>query len=380
MRIWLCLFCLMLITTHIRAEPKMFESVSIATLPGWKNDDHSKALETFQRSCQEILTTARGFKRHAKFGGELSDWQMICKAALKAQNAKTFFEENFLAFRIHDPDRPPGLLTGYYEPEAEGSLTKSADYQVPVYRKPQDLIALTEQDQAKTGAAYGRLVGSSTIPFFTRKEIEQGALANRGLEIVWLKSWVDAFFIHIQGSGRVKLPDGKFIRLAYAAKTGQPYTGIGGVLLAKGVGTKDTMSMELLRNWMKAHPHEARDLMWSNKSFIFFRQIEIPSADLGALGAQQVNLTPLRSLAVDRSIWMFGTPIWIDTRTPPESGAKPFQHLMVAQDTGTAIKGYVRGDVYWGWGEDASFNAGHMKSTGAMVVLLPKLVAARLKL
>ena len=178
----------------------------------------------------------------------------------------------------------------------------------------------------------------------------------------------------------INLPNGKIIRLAYAAKTGQPYTGIGGVLLAKGVGTKDTMSMELLRNWMKAHPADARELMWTNKSYIFFRQIEVPSAGLGALGAQQVNLTPLRSLAVDRSIWMFGTPIWIDTRTPPEAGAKPFQHLMVAQDTGTAIKGYVRGDVYWGWGADASFNAGHMKSAGTMVVLLPKLVAARLKL
>jgi len=178
----------------------------------------------------------------------------------------------------------------------------------------------------------------------------------------------------------VVLPDGKIIRLAYAAKTGQPYTGIGHVLLENGIGTKQTMSMEFLRNWMAANPDEARKLMWNNKSYIFFRAIDVPSPDLGALGAQQVNLTPLRSLAVDRSIWMFGTPIWIDTTTPPESGSKPFQHLMVAQDTGTAIKGHIRGDVYWGWGEDAAFNAGHMKSPGAMVVLLPKPVAARLKL
>ncbi len=358
----------------------MFEPISVSSLAGWQNDDHAKALETFQRSCREILTTAHGFKRLAKFGGELKDWQALCETALKAQNAKIFFEENFTAFRIHDPDRPQGLYTGYYEPEGEGSLTKTAEYQVPVYSKPQDLVALSETDQTKLGLAYGRMVAGKAAAFFTRKEIEQGALANRGLEIVWLKSWVDAFFIHIQGSGRVRLPNGKIIRLAYAAKTGQPYTGIGGVLLAKGVGTKDTMSMELLRNWMKAHPADARELMWTNKSYIFFRQIEVPSAGLGALGAQQVNLTPLRSLAVDRSIWMFGTPIWIDTRTPPEAGAKPFQHLMVAQDTGTAIKGYVRGDVYWGWGADASFNAGHMKSAGTMVVLLPKLVAARLKL
>ena len=358
----------------------MFEPISVTSLAGWQNDDHANALETFQRSCQEILSTAHGFKRLAKFGGELKDWQALCQTALKTKNPKAFFEENFAAFKIHDPDRPQGLYTGYYEPEAEGSLVKTTEYQVPVYNKPQDLVALSEADQTKLGLAYGKMVDGRPTAYSTRKEIEQGALANRGLEIVWLKSWVDAFFIHIQGSGRVRLADGKIIRLAYAAKTGQPYTGIGGVLLAKGVGTKDTMSMELLRNWMKAHPAEARELMWNNKSYIFFRQIEVPSLDLGALGAQQVNLTPLRSLAVDRSIWMFGTPIWIDTRTPPEAGAKPFQHLMVAQDTGTAIKGYVRGDVYWGWGQDASFNAGHMKSAGAMVVLLPKLVAARLKL
>lgn len=362
------------------AVARMFEPVKITTIAGWALDDHAKALQTFQRSCQEILTTAHGFKRDAMFGGKLEDWQLTCQFALKATNAKKFFEENFAAFKVNDPHRPEGLYTGYYEPEAEGSLVKTKDYEVPVYRKPHDLSALDEVAQKQTGLAYGRAVNGKAEAYFTRKEIEQGALEGRGLEICWLKSWVDAFFIHIQGSGRVKLPDGKIIRLAYAAKTGLPYTGIGGILLVKNVGTKDTMSMDLLRGWMKQHPHESRELMWNNKSYIFFRDIEVPSDDLGALGAQQVNLTPLRSLAVDRSIWMFGTPIWIDTTTPPEAGAKPFQHLMVAQDTGTAIKGHVRGDVYWGWGESAAFNAGHMKSAGSMVVLLPKLVAARLKL
>jgi membrane-bound lytic murein transglycosylase A len=358
----------------------MFEPVSISAQPGWAQDDHAKALQAFQRSCQEILTTAHGFKRDAAFGGKLEDWTALCKQALNTSNAKSFFEENFAAFKINDPLRPEGLYTGYYEPEAEGSLIRTNEYVVPVYRKPDDLKALDDAGQKQTGLAYGHIVNGKAEPYFTRKEIEQGALENHGLGICWLKSWVDAFFIHIQGSGRVRLPGGKFIRLAYAAKTGLPYTGIGGVLLAKGVGTKDTMSMELLRSWMKDHPSEARELMWNNKSYIFFRQIEVPSNDLGPLGAQQVNLTPLRSLAVDRSIWMFGTPIFISTTTPPESGVKPFRHLMVAQDTGTAIKGHVRGDVYWGWGDAAAFNAGYMKSAGAMVVLLPNLVAARLKL
>jgi membrane-bound lytic murein transglycosylase A len=372
-------FIVMCMIQNLMAQ-NMFEQVSISQQPGWPQDDHAKALQTFQRSCQEILTTAHGFKRAAAFGGKLEDWQSLCQLSLSAGNAKSFFEENFTALKVNDPARPEGLYTGYYEPEAEGSLVETAEYQVPVYRKPSDLTALDDEGQALTGLAYGRIVNGKAEAYYTRKEIEQGALRGRGLEICWLKSWVDAFFIHIQGSGRVKLPDGKTIRLAYGAKTGQPYSGIGGVLLAKGVGSKDTMSMELLRNWMKANPTEARELMWHNKSYIFFRQIEVPSAELGALGAQQVNLTPLRSLAVDRSIWMFGTPIWINTTTPPEAGAKLFQHLMVAQDTGTAIKGHVRGDIYWGWGEEAAFNAGHMKSAGAMVVLLPKLLAARLKL
>ncbi len=359
---------------------KMFEPVSIALQQGWTKDNHGKALETFQRSCQEILTSAHGFKREAAFGGTAEDWQQLCQDALKVTNAKDFFETNFAAFKIHDTARPEGLYTGYYEPEAEGSLTKSDTYAVPIYRKPQDLVALNAADQKSIGLAYGRIINGQAQTYFTRKEIEQGAIENQGLAICYLKSWVDAFFIHIQGSGRVILPDGKTIRLAYAAKTGQPYTGIGGVLLAKGVGTKQSMSMELLRQWMSEHPAEARDLMWTNKSYIFFRPIDVPFDDLGALGAQQVNLTPLRSLAVDRSIWMFGTPMWIDTTTPPESGSKPFQHLMIAQDTGTAIKGHVRGDIYWGWGEAAAFNAGHMKNAGSMVVLLPKLLAARLKL
>jgi membrane-bound lytic murein transglycosylase A len=380
MRLITCAIFFLASITSLDAAPKMFEPVKINELAGWAQDDHAKALQTFQRSCQEILTTAHGFKRAATFGGELSDWSMLCQQALTATDPKQFFETNFIALKVNDPERPQGLYTGYYEPEAEGSLVKTSEYQVPVYNKPADLKALDEQAQKQVGLAYGRIVDGKPEAYATRKEIEQGALDGKGLEICWLKSWVDAFFIHIQGSGRVKLPDGKIIRLAYAAKTGQPYTGIGHVLLEKGVGTKETMSMEFLRGWMSDHPAEARELMWNNRSYIFFRAIDVPSADLGALGAQQVNLTPLRSLAVDRSIWMFGTPIWIDTTTPLEAGSKPFQHLMVAQDTGTAIKGHVRGDVYWGWGEEAAFNAGHMKSAGSMVVLLPKLVAARLKL
>lgn len=352
---------------------------SFDEISGWLKDDHEKAREAFKRSYVEMKTTAHGFKREAEYGGTLDDWLSVPEAALETTDARQFFETHFVPFHVKDPVRPEGLFTGYYEPEAEGSLEKTDIYQVPIYRRPPELVAIKEIDRNPSGLAYGKILNGHAEAFFTREEVESGALAGRGLEIVWLKSWVDAFFIHIQGSGRIRLEDGRIIRLAYAAKNGQPYTGIGGVLLKQGVATPQTMSMQVLREWMALHPHEARALMWTNKSFIFFREINVPDSTLGALGAQQVHLTPYRSLAVDRSIWMFGTPIWLDTTTPPESpnGSQPFRHLMVAQDTGTAIKGHVRGDVYWGWGEDAAQIAGNMKSPGRMTVLLPHAVARK---
>jgi membrane-bound lytic murein transglycosylase A len=358
---------------------KILELTSFDKISGWLEDDHIKALEAFKRSYVEMKITAHGFKRSAEFGGTLDEWLSVPEAAHETIDARQFFETHFVPFHVEDPARPEGLFTGYYEPEAAGLLERTDIYQVPIYRRPPELVAIKEAVQNAFGLAYGKIENGRAEPFFTREEIENGALAGRGLEIVWLKSWVDAFFIHIQGSGRIVLEDGGVIRLAYAAKNGQPYTGIGGVLLKRGVATPQTMSMQVLREWMASRPEEARALMWNNKSFIFFRDINVPDSTLGALGAQQVHLTPLRSLAVDRSIWMFGTPIWLDTTTPPESphGSQPFRRLMVAQDTGTAIRGHIRGDVYWGWGEDAAQIVGNMKSPGRMTVLLPHALARK---
>jgi membrane-bound lytic murein transglycosylase A len=186
--------------------------------------------------------------------------------------------------------------------------------------------------------------------------------------------------MQIQGSGRVRLSDGSLLRLAYAGKTGQPYTGIGGLLVARGAFTRDEMSMQATRAWMAKDEKAARELMWENKSFVFFREVDLGDPKLGPPGAQKVLLTPRRSLAVDRSLWMFGTPVWLDTMAPSGAKGQPviFRHLMIAQDTGTAIKGYVRGDVFWGAGERAALTAGHMKSAGIMIVLLPKDLAGEL--
>ncbi len=357
----------------------VLHQTSFSDIRGWASDNHTAALATFKRSHDEIRKTAHGFKREVQFGGTLQDWLAISEIAFETTDAREFFETYFTPCEVCDPVRSEGLFTGYYEPEAAGSLIQTQEYQVPIYRKPPELVALDIEIQTTIGLAYGVINNGNAAGFYTRKQIENGSLLNRDLEIVWLKSWVDAFFIHIQGSGRILLEDGGVIRLAYAGKNGQPYTGIGGVLLKRGIGTPETMSMQVLREWMASNPDEARALMWENNSFIFFRDIAVPNDKLGALGAQQVHLTPLRSLAVDRSIWMFGTPIWLDTATPPESpkGSEPFRHLMVAQDTGTAIRGYVRGDVYWGWGNEATLIAGNMKSPGRMVVLLPNALAKR---
>ena len=361
------------------AEAKaIFTAVPFAQIEGWAGDDHAAALAAFQKSCAEIQASGHAFEREVRYGGKRADWLAVCESAAHAKSARQFFEEKFTALRVADPVRPEGLFTGYYEPEAEGSRTAGNGYDVPIYRKPDDLVGFDAAAEKRLNLKYGRRLNGKPAGYFTRREIEEGALQGRGLEIVWLKSWADAFFIHVQGSGRIRFADGSSMRLAYAAKSGQPYTGIGGVLVERGALTRDMMSMQSLRKWMKDNPGQARELMWENKSFVFFREVKVDDPALGAPGAQQVSLTPLRSLAIDRSLWMFGTPVWLDAKVPsgPSGEMQDFRHLLVAQDTGTAIKGHVRGDVYWGWGERAASVAGLMKSPGAMIVLLPKKLAA----
>jgi membrane-bound lytic murein transglycosylase A len=360
--------------------PEALRQTGFENIAGWAEDDHAAALAAFKRSAQEILIHGHGFQREAAFGGTRQDWLPICEVAATARDARAFFENHCTPFRVGDGNASQGLFTGYYEPETEGRLAPDRRFCVPIYRKPDDLVAFAPEETQATNLSYGRRHNGKPFAYPTRKEIEDGALLGRGLEICYVESWVDAFFMHVQGSGRVILPGGKVLRLSYAAKNGQPYTGIGSVLLARGVGSKETMSMQFLRNWLADNQQEARRLLWQNSSFVFFREVPVDDPALGAIGAAKVNLTPLRSLAVDRSHWMFGTPLFIQTHGPPEAarGTMPFQHLMIAQDTGTAIKGLIRGDVYWGWGERAALNAGHMKSKGAMVALLPHAVAARL--
>lgn len=359
----------------------MLGPIRFEDLPGWCDHDHAAALDTFRRSAREILESGSGFARAVRFGGKRDCWIDLCRDSLMARDARSFFEHWFLPFRVKDPQRAEGLFTGYFEPEVLGSAVVKQDFQVPLYRKPADLVSMSTSPQAEGGPALGRIVEGTLQPYFTRRQIEEGVLSGRGLEIAWVGDWADAFFMQIQGSGRVRYEDGNVLRLTYDGKSGLPYTGIGGLLVERGVFSRDRMSMQAIRRWMLENPAEARELMWENESFVFFREAKLEDASLGALGAQHVQLTPRRSLAVDRSFWMFGTPVWLETAipVPRDAGIQTFRQLMIAQDTGSAIKGLARGDVYWGSGDDASFTAGHMKSPGIMSVLLPIAVAEEME-
>ena len=358
--------------------------LSFKELEGWRAEDHEAALQTFRRSCREIVNTGTGFARKPLYAGERQDWRRVCALAEGADRppARQFFESEFLAFAVADPERPQGLFTGYFEPEVIGSRSKRGRYQVPLYRRPPDLLTFDASARGKSGLAYGRLVKGKPTAYHTRKEIETGALAGRGLELVWLTDWADAFFLQVQGAGRVRLEDGTVLRLAFDGKTGLPYTAVGGILAKRGDIPLEQVSMQSIRAWMAKYPTAARELMWENESFVFFRELSVANPAEGPPGAQKVPLTPLGSIAIDRAYWAFGTPIWLDADVPsgPGGALEPFRRLLIAQDTGTAIKGRVRGDVFWGAGEKAAAVAGLMKSPGDMVALLPKALAARLGL
>jgi membrane-bound lytic murein transglycosylase A len=367
-------------------RPATIEPVSFADLPGWKQDGLQEAFSAFARSCAEIVNEGRGFSRVIMFGGKRADWTLVCREALAFEpdlsddQARGFFEAHFKPFVVRDSRRPHGLFTGYFEPDAFGDRHRHGDFVVPVYGKPHDLVAFDPQTEKRIGLRYGRIDDNGQPrSYFTRRQIEEGALSGKGLEIAWLKSWADAFFMQVQGSGRIRLPDGSLLRLAYAAKSGLPYTAIGGVLVGRGEIPRADMSMQSIRRWMDDYPQEARELMWENQSFVFFREVALEDPTLGPIGAQHVQLTPFRSLAVDRAFWAFGTPLWIEAELPvaPETG-EIFRRLMIAQDTGSAIKGAVRGDVFFGNGTQAAQLAGHMKSEGRLIALLPHAVVENL--
>lgn len=345
-------------------------AVNFHDLPGWTRDNQSLALAAFQRSCKRISKLSPSAQLDVKSDpdspyGHASDWAPACSAAghvaQGADAARIFFEAYFAPVRFATPSSAPqskGLFTGYYEPEMKGALTRHGPYQTPI---------LTPPPEFKSG---------QILP--ARAQIEAGALSGKSSVLVWLADPVDAFFLHVQGSGRVALADGGTMRLGFAGKNGQPYTSIGKVLIEQGALAREKVSMQTIRAWLNAHPDQISSILHQNASFIFFRQLHEADDTLGPLGAEGINLTPGRSLAVDRSIHPLGVPLWLNASHPDtDDHDKPLQRLMIAQDTGSAIKGLQRGDVFWGTGDKAAHIAGHMKSEGELFALLPRALAAR---
>src|SRR5712671_7673338 len=334
--------------------------VGFERLSGWDEDRLSAAMPAFQKSCARFLTRAdtAAFDAAAMSAdfGRVGDWRALCwtAEALPARDdaaARRFFEAGFVPFAVADHGAREGLFTGYYEIELNGSRRKHGRYQTPIYRKLPDL-------------------GSGLFP--TRAEIEDGALAGRGLELLWVDDPIDAFFLQIQGSGRVRLSGGGTVRVGYDGQNGLPYVPVGRLLVERGVLPRAQVTMISIRDWMNEHPDAGAALRRENPSYVFFRE----QGDEGAVGAGGVVLTAERSLAVDRAYVALGLPIWIEA-DERFAAAEGVRRLVVAQDTGGAIKGPVRGDLFWGFGPAAAWRAGMMKDRGTYYLLLPRDVAAR---
>jgi len=357
----------------IASPPVDLAPESFSAIAGWQGAELEPALRSFQRSAHDILGIGRAFSHQPQYAGDAAPWKRVAEVALQTApvHARTFFESWFVPHRVYDPHRPEGLFTGYYEAQALGSRHRHGRYQHPFYGRPTDLVR--KAGEGGTGASYGRLTDGKFVPYHTRAEIEAGALDGKADVLLWLDCPIDLFFIHVQGSGRIALDDGTEVRVAYTAKNGRPYTSIGAELIVAGLVARDKMSMQSLRQWLAEDETRARALMRRNASYVFFRELKGVPAESGPPGAQEVGLEALVSLAVDRRIWPLGMPIWIDTMVPRMmSSPEKFRRLMIAQDTGSAIRGASRGDIFFGAGQDAAYSAGYMKAPGDLVVLLPK--------
>ncbi len=349
------------------SKAKTLEAVNWSDLPGWMNDDPGAAWETFLRSCTRLRAQ--------------SAWRENCALAEQlpaGASVRNFFEAHFLPYRVANADGSvQGLVTGYYEPLLRGSRRKEGPYRYPLYAAPEDLLIVDLADinpELKHLRLRGRLEGRRVVPYYPRAEIERGLPALAGKELLWVDDPVDLFFLQIQGSGRVRLPTGELVRVGYADQNGQPYRSIGRYLVEQGELKLEQASMQGIKAWGAANPAKLESLLNQNPSYVFFR--EVPATDSGQAaasgpaGALGVALTPELSIAVDPRHIPLGAPVFLATTWP--NSAQPLERLVLAQDTGGAIRGAVRADFFWGFGEAAGAQAGRMRQSARMWVLLPR--------
>jgi len=363
-----------------KEKPLVLKPSAFSDLPGWEEENFDDYLQAYQRSCGRIL------KRSPEqyFGPDLrwgtyGDWQPLCQKIINldsettsAQEIRQLFYDYLMPYKAMAGNDNQGLFTGYYEASLKGSRKRHGPYQYPLRARPDDLVMVQLGDfreELKGQRIAGRVVGGNLKPYETHAEIIDGELPEHlEIPLVWVDDPVDAFFVQIQGSGIVRLDDGSVMRIGYAGQNGHPYYAIGRELVRRGELKKEDVSMQAIRDWLSENPDQAQEVMLTNKSYVFFRELENQE---GPIGGEGLSLTPERSLAIDRSIIPYGMPVWLNAQHP-EEGQERLQRLMVTQDTGGAIRGSVRGDYFWGYGSEAESLAGIMKSKGSYWFFLPK--------
>ncbi len=353
--------------------------ISFGRLAHWQQDDQSQAFIAFKKSCAEILTrdpnTAFSAIPESKTN---QTWQTICLAANKISNpdkktAQQFFEVWFTPYSVKDNFNPKGFFTGYYLPLIHGSLKKTKHYTVPIQGTPADLVKVNLELFNPTLAnkvIVGQLKNNTLAPYPDRAAINNGALNKNAKVLAWADNVIDVFFAQIQGSALIELPNHQQLMMGYASSNGRMYTPIGKVLAARNAIAKKDISMQTIRSWLEQHPEQMMDVLNQDASYVFFML-----RPKGPMGTEQVPLTAQRSLAIDTRYMPLGAPVWLSTQVPVPGDVKqwaPYDRLLIAQDTGGAIKGAVRGDIFWGAGDEAAFSAGHMQQSGRYWVLLPK--------
>ena len=307
-----------------------YQVLDYADLEGWAEDDHAAAFDVFTSTCGDMKDV---------------DWRALCKLAKDGPSPRQFFELFFRPVLMEDGKDP--LFTGYFEPELDGDLYPSARFQYPIYAMP------PEAEEIR--------------PWLTRREILDGdVMRDRGLEIAWVDDPVELFFLQIQGSGRIRLPDGSYLRVGYRGANGHDYRSVGVELVRRGVYEPHQVSADVIKNWVRRNPEDGRELLYHNPSYVFFREVSRVPADKGPLGAMNRSITAMRSVAVDPAYVPLGAPVWLE-----KDGKEPLRRLMIAQDTGSAIKGTQRADVFFGTGDKAGRAAGRLRDPGRMLVLMP---------
>mgnify|MGYP003700896741 FL=1 len=359
----------------------LLRRVGFDDVPGWDADDSRAAFAAYRRSAKKAATRTY---RTGSLGIEAAAFAPAHAAACAAPPddvgaARTFFETHFAAFRVVPDDRARGFVTGYYEPEVDAAPRASPAFRYPLLSRPDDLVAVDDANRPPgldPYFAFARHYPDGRIgEYFDRAAIEAGALSGRGLEIAWLADPVDVFFIHVQGAARLRMPDGAVKRVTYAAKSGHRFTGPGGILAEIGELARENVTMQTIRAWFCENPQRKSEILWQNRSFIFFKEAPVDDPALGPVAAAKVPLTPGRSIAVDRLLHTFGTPVYVHAPDLAAFGEAPFSRLMIAQDTGSAITGSARGDLFAGSGAAAGDIAGVIRHEADFFVLVPRVLA-----